>query len=339
VTDTEARYQGPGRIGVVETISATPGPGQVRVRVQRCGICGSDLHAFRGHGMMPPNCPGHEMSGVVDAVGAGVRAVREGDRVAIEPLSRCGQCRYCMAGNYHLCAGLEFLGLGLAGGMATQLLAPDYTTFALPSQVDFTLGALAEPTAVAVHAVRLGGVREGSRVLVLGAGTIGLLTAAACRHLGAGFVAITARHPQQRALAATLGVDQVLGPDDYGAVSETPEAVIETVGGEATTVSDAVYAAARGGSVVIVGLFEKTPAFEPLIMLIKELHLVGSMVYNRPQPGRADFEVALDLLASKAQTLRALVTHTFDLADVQQAFETAADKHSGAVKVLLAPNG
>ncbi len=336
--EREARYQGLGRIGVVEVAATTPGPGQVRVSVQRCGICGSDLHAFRGRGMLPPSCPGHEMSGIIDAVGPGARGVREGDRVTIEPLSRCGRCRHCLAGDYHLCGGLQFLGLGLAGGMATHLLAPDYTAFALPADIDFELGALSEPTAVAVHSARLAGVRDGSRVLVLGAGTIGLLAAAACRHLGAGFVAITARHPQQRALAEALGVDQVLSPDDSGSVSETPDAVIETVGGEATTVSDAVYAVARGGTVVIVGLFEKTPVFEPLIMLVKELRLVGSMVYNRPASGGADFEVALDLLSSKAQVLRGLITHTFNLSNIQEGFETAADKKSGAVKVLIAPN-
>ncbi|MBI5504150.1 MAG: alcohol dehydrogenase catalytic domain-containing protein [Deltaproteobacteria bacterium] len=337
--ERQARYQGPGRIGVVEAATPVPGLGQVRLRVQRCGICGSDLHAFRGRGMLPPSCPGHEMSGIIDAVGARARGVREGDRVTIEPLSRCGKCAYCLAGDYHLCPGLEFVGLGLAGGMATHVLAPDYTTFALPREVDFELGALAEPTAVAVHAARLGGVTKGSRVLVLGAGTIGLLAAAACGHAGAGFVAITARHPHQRALAEAIGVDQVLHPDEVGSLGEPPQTVIETVGGEATTVSDAVYAAARGGSVVIVGLFEKTPAFEPLIMLIKELRLVGSMVYNRPRGAGADFEVALELLSSRAQVLRRLITHTFDLEDIQKGFETASDKHSGAVKVLLAPNG
>lgn len=338
MSEREARYQGPGRIDVVEAPAKVPGPGQVRVLVQRCGICGSDLHTFRGHGMLPPGCPGHEFSGVVDAAGAGARGVREGDRVTIEPLVRCGTCRHCLAGDYHLCPRLEFVGLGMPGGMATHVVAPDYAAFALPPDVDFDLGALAEPTAVAIHAARLGGVREGSRVLVAGAGTIGLLSAAAARHLGAGFVAISARHPHQRALAESLGVDQVVSPDDLGAAGE-PDVVIETVGGDASTVNDAVFAVGRGGTIVIVGLFERTPEFQPLIMLVKEVRMVGSMVYNRPAHGRADFEVALDLLGTHAQQLRRLVTHTFDLADIQKGFETAADKRSGAIKVMLAPNG
>jgi len=339
MTEREARYQGTGRIDVVEAPAKVPGPGQVRVLVQRCGICGSDLHTFRGHGMMPPGCPGHEMSGIIDAVGAGARGVHEGDRVTIEPVVRCGTCRYCLAGDYHLCPRLEFVGLGIAGGMATHVVAADYSAFALPADVDFALGALAEPAAVAIHAARLGGVREGSRVVVAGAGTIGLLSAAAARHLGASFVAISARHPHQRALAQALGVDEVLSPDDLGAASETPDVIIETVGGEASTVNDAVFAIGRGGTIVIVGLFEKTPEFQPLIMLVKEVRMVGSMIYNRPAQGRADFDVALELLASRSQALRRLVTHTFDLSDIQKGFETAADKTSGAVKVMLAPNG
>lgn len=335
----QAHYEAVGKIGLRETATADPLPGQLRVRVQRCGICGSDLHVFRGHSALPAICPGHEISGIVDAVGHGAVGVREGDRVAIEPLSRCGRCRHCLAGNYHLCAKVDLFGVGLDGGMATSVLVPDHAAFVLPSAVDFELGALTEPAAVAVHAARLGGVRGGSRVLVLGAGTVGLLAAAAAQHLGASFVAITARHPHQRDLAEALGVDQVLDPADLRPLGERPDSVLETVGGEATTVADGVRAVQRGGSVVIVGLFEKSPVFDPLTMLMKEVRLIGSMVYNRPPSGGADFDVALDLLASRGETLRRLVTHTFALSDIQKGFETAADKKSGAIKVLLSPAG
>jgi 2-desacetyl-2-hydroxyethyl bacteriochlorophyllide A dehydrogenase len=333
----EARYRSAGEIFVHELPRPDPGAGEVRVRIERCGICGSDLHAFRGHAELPDGCPGHEMSGIVDAVGAGAHGVREGDRVAIEPLRRCGRCRHCTSGNYHLCGRLALYGVTLPGGMATDVVVPDYTLFALPSGVDFDLGALAEPMAVAVHALRLGCVGHGSRVLVLGAGTIGLVAAAAARHLGAAHVAISARHPQQRRLAEALGVDEVLDPASLRGSGDKPEVVVETVGGAATTVADGMLAAARGGTIVVIGLFENTPVFDPGVMILKELRLVGSMVYNRPPREPADFDVALEVLADRAEALRGLITHTFALADVQKAFETAGDKQSGAVKVLLAP--
>ena len=337
--DLEARYESAGRIGVRETATPTPGPGEVRVRIHRCGICGSDLHVFRGHSPLPSACPGHEMSGVVDAVGSDTSDVREGDRVAIEPLRRCGECRHCTTGNYHLCGRLQVHGVTLPGGMASSIVVPDYAAFPLSPALDFGLGALAEPTAVAVHAARLGGVGEHSRVLVLGAGTIGLVAAAAARHLGAAWVGISARHPHQRRVAEAIGVDEVLDPSRLKVAGEKPDVVLETVGGDATTVADGMLAVTRGGTIVVIGVFEKTPAFDPGILLIKEVRLVGSMVYNRPPTGIADFELALECIEAHATALRGMLTHTFPIEDVQSAFETASDKKSGAIKVLLAPNG
>lgn len=332
----ELRAPAAGRVEVVEGPCCDPAHGEVRVAVQRCGICGSDLHWFLGRQMLPPVCPGHEMSGIVDAVGAGVSGVREGDRVTVEPLVRCGECTLCRRGDYHLCARLQIPGLTAPGGMASSLVVPAYSLFTLPDSIDFELGALAEPTAVTVHALRLANVGSGSRVLILGAGTIGLLTAAAARHLGAEHVSITARHEHQREAALRLGCDEVLTPDSACDVSGHPGAVIETVGGTASTLDDAVSVVARGGSVIVVGLFEQPPAFNPLTFIMKEVRIVGSMVYNR-KAGRADFDIALEILTDHRSQLRPLVTHVVPLKDAQVAFETAADKKSGAVKVMLDP--
>jgi 2-desacetyl-2-hydroxyethyl bacteriochlorophyllide A dehydrogenase len=240
----------------------------------------------------------------------------------------------CRRGDYHLCARLELGGVTFPGGMASHLVVPSYTLFRLPEALDFEIGALAEPTAVVVHALRLAGVGQGSRVLVLGAGTIGQLAAVAARHFGAEFVAITARHPHQKNAATRLGCDQVLDPDRQGEVERRPHSVIETVGGRASTVADAVNVITRGGTVVIVGLFDAAPAFDPLALIVKEVRLVGSMVYNRRGP-EADFDTALAILAARGPDLRHLVTHSFALRDAQRAFETAADKKSGAIKVML----
>lgn len=313
-----------------------PGPGEVRVAVERCGICGSDLHWFLGRASTPDVCPGHEISGVVAATGPEVRDWKPGDAVAIEPIRRCSACAFCARGDYHLCKQIALYGVILPGGMASTVNVPAYCLHRLPAGVDTTLGALAEPMAVAVHALRLGGVDSGTDVLVLGAGTIGLVTVAAARFLGARSVAVTARHPHQKTAAERLGCDEVLAPERPRA-ARRPSVVIETVGGHASTVSDGVGAVAPGGTVVITGLFEKTPEFDPMTMMLKEVRLVASMVYNR-RDARSDFEIALEILADRASDLRTLVTHELALTDAQRGFETAADKSSGAIKVLLVPS-
>ena len=326
-------------IGRVETVAAAPrgpGSGEVRVSVRRCGICGSDLHFFTGRQPLPAVCPGHEISGVVAAVGADVDGWSPGQRVAVEPLVRCGHCPRCRRGDYHLCRQLRIAGVAVPGGMADSLVVPDYTLFRLPDAVDFELGALAEPMAVVVHALRLAGTVEGTSVLVLGAGSIGLLAAAAARHLGAGSVAITARHEHQRAAARRLGCDRVLDPDDVQKVEPRPCVVIETVGGSAATVPDAIRTVDRGGTIVIIGIFDAPLRIDSQALLVKEIRLVGSMVYNRTG-GKADFDTALEILAAHASELRPLVTHVFALEEAQVGFETAADKKTGAIKVMLAP--
>jgi len=335
MTELALRADAVGRVNASPTASREPDAGEVRVAVERCGICGSDLHWFLGRMPITGVCPGHEISGTIDSVGRGVTDWKSGDRVTIEPIARCGECARCKAGDYHLCASVNLYGVGLPGGMATHIVVPAYCLYRLPAEVDFELGALAEPLAVTVHALRLANAGPDSTVLVLGAGTIGQMTVAAARHLGVRRIGVTARYGHQRAAAERLGCDEVLAPDDPR-MSERPTVVVETVGGRATTVADAVQAIDAGGTVVITGLFEDTPKFDALTMLMKEVRIVASMVYNRRGPA-SDFDTALEILAARANDLRPLVTHTFPLADAQRAFETAADKSCGAIKVMLAP--
>jgi len=332
----------PGILEVRDVPRPEPGPGEVIVKVRSCGICGSDLHWFCGGFPPPPICPGHEISGEVADVGEGVSRVRPGDRVAVEPLVVCRDCWACRTGDYQLCRTLRIAGTMVDGGFAEYLRMPAYALFHLPAAVDFEVGALAEPLAVCTHAMRLANVRLGDRVLVLGAGTIGLLSVAAARAAGATEVWITARHPQQRTAAERLGATRVFGgptatADLSAAVDGTPvDVVVETVGGTGDTLNDAVTAVRRGGTVAVLGVFTSTPALNALMLVVREVRLVGSLTYGRLGP-RADFDVALQLLAEQPERFRRLITHRVGLGDITAGFKTAADKQSGSIKVAVQP--
>lgn len=320
-----------------------PGTGEVLIRVRSCGICGSDLHFFQG-GVPPPRvCPGHEMSGEVAAVGPGGEAFRPGDRVTIEPLVVCQRCAYCRTGNYQLCTRLRLVGTLLNGGFAEYVCMPAYTLFKLPGEVDYALGALAEPLAVALHAIRLARVRLGNRVLVLGAGTIGLLAVAAARSAGAAEIWTTARHPHQAHAAQSLGATQVFtGSDASTAVSaaamEFPiDVVVETVGGTADTINQALHLVRPGGTVAVIGIFTAASALDALCLVVKEIRVIGSLTYGRA--GRyADFDLALQLLAAEPERFHQLLTHTVPLSAITRGFEIASTKRGGAIKVVVQPD-
>lgn len=330
----------PGVFELRERERPSPEPGEAIVKVRSCGICGSDLHFFHGSFPPPPVCPGHEISGEVVAVGAAATGIRIGERVAVEPLVVCRECTACRTGDYQLCQRFRVIGTMLDGGFAECVRVPSYALFPLPATVDCEVGALAEPLAVAVHAVRLANVRLGDRVVVLGAGTIGLLSVAAAKAAGAAEVWISARHAQQSAAAGALGATRVFsGPDAAGALAtqahdQPVDVVVETVGGAADTINEAVHLVRRGGWVAVLGVFTNAPSLNALALVVKEVRIVGSLTYNRPGP-RADFDIALALLADDPERFRALITHRFPLTEITRGFATAADKRSGSIKVAI----
>src|SRR4029077_12123555 len=224
--------RGAGNVVLDDIERPTPEVGEVVVRVRNCGICGSDLHWYHDQMMIPRVCPGHEIAGEVADVGAGVTSLKAGDPVALEGIASCGTCRYCLAGDYHLCPLIGLVGITIPGGFAEYTTLPARHCFRVPAGVDFATAALSEPLGVAVHAVRISGLAIGQRVLILGAGTIGLMAVVAARAGGAGEVIVTARRPQQRAAALALGADRVVDPSDaLGDVDMPIDLVIETVGG------------------------------------------------------------------------------------------------------------
>jgi L-iditol 2-dehydrogenase len=331
--------KGPGKVVVEDAPRPTPGPGEVVVRVGACGICGSDLHWYHDQMMIPQVCPGHEIAGHVAMVGPGVAGLAEGDRVCVEGIASCGACRYCRAGDYHYCPSIGIVGMTIPGGYAEFLRIPARHCFAV-GDMEFPTAALAEPLGVAVHGVRIANLRIGQRVLVLGAGTIGLMGVVAARAGGAGEILVTARRPQQKAAALALGADRVFDDTEEAALleaaSESPiDLVLESVGGTAATLDTAVAACRPGGTICLLGVYTRAVAFPAIFTIVKELTIKGSFVYSRAG-ARADFDVVVDLLRRHGVRIAGtMVTHRFPLERIGEAFATAADKTSGSIKVTI----
>ena len=327
---------GKEKIEVRNTAVPSPDAGEVIVRVRACGICGSDLHFY--HGVFPANpniSPGHEFAGEVVELGDGVRCFEPGQRVVVEPIRRCQECAFCRSGRYHLCPRHVLLGMFAPGGLADHVSVPAYTLYSLPHALDFELGALVEPLAVAVHGVHIVNVTVGERVLVLGSGTIGLFSIIAAKAAGAGEVVATYRHDHQGEAARAAGASRVIRDSDATRLEkEGIDVVIETIGGSAPTLAQALGAVRPGGRISVLGLFPDAVQLGGLALSLKEVTVVGGITYCRPGL-HSDFDVALGILQSDPERARAVITHRFPLDEATQAFATAADKGTKSLKVQV----
>lgn len=322
---------------VIETLpDPTPGPGELVVKVGRCGICGSDLHmtedaAFgRGAG----DVLGHEFAGEVVAIGAGTEGVRAGDLVSVIPLASCGACASCRAGEPAWCEGFGLQG----GGYAEYAVTRPNQCVALPQSASLADGALVEPLAVALHGVQMSGLKPGDRVLVLGAGPIGLAVAFWARRRGAARVVVQDIAAWQRDRALAMGAtDFVIDPDEPVAASDRAlggkaDIVFECVGVPGL-IAQAVQQTRARGTILLLGLCTRPDTFDSFAMLSKELRLVTSAFFTR-----GDYEAALDVLSAGAAEPRLLVTGTVALADVPVVFE-GLKRRTQQCKVMIAPGG
>ncbi|MFP8873176.1 MAG: alcohol dehydrogenase catalytic domain-containing protein [Myxococcota bacterium] len=303
-----------GRVDLVD-VPRPEGEG-IRLRTRSAGICGSDLHMVSGP-FAPAHTLGHEIAGVLP----------DGRAVAIEPLAACGHCDACTTGDYQLCReGLStVLGIGRDGGMAEEVVVPERAIVPLPAGVDVADACLVEPLAVAIHGLRRAGVRNDLRVAVVGGGTIGLCAVAAVIGLGAP-VALVARHDSQREAGARLGAAEASGEYD----------VVIDAAGTASALAKAVGLAKPGGTLLLLATYWdgfEIPAFD---VCLREIRIVPASLYGRGDQGR-DIDSAAQLLGSRPEIPDILITHRFPLEGVAEAFATAADRSSGAIKVVLEP--
>ncbi len=318
-------------VGVVDVEPPALPDGWARLRIAACGICGSDLHVLRHHMVrLPGATPGHEMVGYPLDGPAGL----DDALYAVEPRTWCGSCSFCVRGQRQQCPRGQLLGVSAPGGLAEFVDAPVASLHRLPDGLEPLAASAAEPLAVCVRAVHLARLETDSRVLVLGAGSIGLLSALLARDR-CSTVAISARHPHQRAAAKQLGIE----PLEEGEVAAwareySPDVVIETVGGLADTVDEAVGCARAGGTVVVLGVFAEPRPLNLLALMAKELSVVGSNTYGTDRRG-PEFASAVALLPRYGDEIGPLQTHQFPLEQVADAFACADDKASGSIKVTL----
>jgi L-iditol 2-dehydrogenase len=312
---------------------------QVLIKVKRIGICGSDIHAYYGkHPYISyPIVQGHEFSGEIARLGDKVQGLAEGDRVTVMPQLVCGECYPCRHGNYHICDDLKVIGCQ-ADGAAREYIPVDHQlVVTLPSGMNFDYGAMVEPVAVGVHAVkRLGDVR-GMNLLILGAGPIGNLTAQSAKGLGAKSVLVTDISDSRLEIAKicrivhTLNVafenledkvDEYFGPD--GA-----DAILECVGVE-ETIAIAIHLARKGTDIVVVGVFREKAALDVGLVQDKELRMIGTLMYQAE-----DYRIAINLIQSKIVNLDPLISQHFAFEDYPKAFEYIEQHQDKTMKVLI----
>ncbi|MEN5093908.1 2,3-butanediol dehydrogenase [Pseudomonas protegens] len=326
-----------------------PGPGEVLLQVAYCGICGSDLHEYADgphsipqhaahplSGCRAPLTLGHEFCGQVVALGPGVDPRLLGQRVAVEPEYRCGECQYCRMGQYNLCDSMGFIGLMGDGGFAEQALVPAYMLHLLPERVSFKQAAVLEPAAVAYHALNQSSLMAGDSCVVFGLGPIGLLLILLARLRGVERIYAVDLDPQRRRLALELGASAALDgrdPQLQEHLRQLSDGGLDTAfeaAGTQQTLSHALHCLRKGGEAVLVGLMGQVQ-FDAFHLVNNELRLLSSVGYRHVYPE------LIELLASGRLDLSRVVTRCLALEQaVEQGFEVLLHDKS-QIKVLVNP--
>jgi (R,R)-butanediol dehydrogenase/meso-butanediol dehydrogenase/diacetyl reductase len=328
-----AVFKALGRPLAIEDVpEPKPARDEVLIKVGRCGICGSDLHmtAEAEFGAKPGTILGHEFSGEVIEAGAEVQRLKKGDRVAVAPLRSCGHCASCLAGRPAWCAAFALQG----GGYAEYATATERQCRVLPKSVSLEDGALVEPLAVSLHGVNLSGLTQGARVVVLGAGPIGLATTFWARRQGAGKIVVRDLIEEPRMLALKEGASAFIpAREDMRAVTDAlggpADIVFECVGVPGVIAQAIEYVRPRG-TVVVLGLCTKPDTFVPFRAVAKEVRIQTSAFFETP-----DFETVLSTLDQGAAEPHMLITGTVPLADMPTTFE-ALRHRTTQCKVMVA---
>jgi 2-desacetyl-2-hydroxyethyl bacteriochlorophyllide A dehydrogenase len=316
----------PNRMKVSRIEDPTPAAGEAVIKVEACGICGTDIHVLRGE-FAPtryPIVPGHEFCGEVVAVAADVRNLKAGDFVAVDPSLFCGKCRQCRLGRFNLCENWNAIGVGSANGACAEFVAvPSANAFRLPADMPRHWGALVEPLSCAVHGLDQVDLQVAEDYLIYGAGTMGLLLAQLAKDSGASKVEMVERNPHRHALAKRLAADRVAISADELDKPQGWDVVIDATG-VVPAIEDGLRRVARGGTFLMFGVAnaDATATFSPFRVYNDEIKIIGSMAVLH------SFERALTLLAKGVIDCEAMITNRFPL-----------DQYQGAIDTFLAGSG
>ena len=329
---------GQRQIAIRDVPKPEPGPGEVLVKVEYAGICGSDVHAYKSLIFPVGTILGHEFTGTISAVGTGVSRLRPGQRVVARPAGICGECEWCRRGELALCVKhLENTpGLKLPGGFAEYVKLYDYQALPLPEAISLQEGAQLEPLAVCCRAVHAAPGRAGDAVVIFGAGPIGLLVLQLARLSGARPVTVVEKSSARRRKAGELGAEHVLEPsaDLVKRIREReehgPKLVFDCVGNE-ETVNRSLEAVRSGGQVVMIGASAKPFPVNQLRWLQRGITVIASMGYFVD-----DFGAAIGVLEKRLVDVASLVSHVIPLGEIEKGIQSLEDPEQ-ALKVLVRP--
>ncbi|MFG2178011.1 zinc-dependent alcohol dehydrogenase family protein [Streptomyces abikoensis] len=324
---------GPGEARSTETADPVPAPGEVVVEVSSCGLCGTDMHILGGE--LPsatyPLVPGHELTGRVVALGAGVTAPAVGTRVAVDPNLPCGACHYCRVGRGNLCDDYSAIGVTRDGGFAEFVAVPAHCAYVLPDELSDAAAGLVEPLSCAVHGLDRLPRRPGEHYLIYGAGTMGLMMAAVVRGAGAASVSMVDVNAERLAFAESFAADAVATGADVLDRPQGFEVVIDATGVVAA-IEDGLTRVRKGGTFLQFGVADpaRTATFSPFAVYNREIDIIGSMAVHH------SFQPAIDLLAAGLD-LDPLVSDVFGLEGFDEA--VAAFRAGTGRKIHIAPAG
>lgn len=330
----------PYQVDLREVENPRLGAGDVLIKVQCVGVCGSDVHAYTGtHPFRkPPVILGHEMAGEIVDTGGNVALFKKGDRVSVEPQTYCHQCSSCSRGRYNICKGKRLLGTtAWPGAFAEYVAIPEDKVYLLPDGVSYEEGALAEPLTVGIHAVQMARISMGDSVLIMGSGTIGLATLVALKQAGATRIIATDVVDFNLAKATEFGA--------WATVNVKRESLKEKVnqltGGEGvdaaviavhvpSLIDESLDLVRKGGRAVLVAIFDEKATIDPFKMVFNEVELVGSWTYD----GR-EFQAAIDLMGQKRIEMDSFVTHRWPIERVRDALDLVDKRTEDVIKVVL----
>jgi (R,R)-butanediol dehydrogenase/meso-butanediol dehydrogenase/diacetyl reductase len=329
-----------------------PGPNEVQLDVEWCGICGTDVEEFTCGPLVIPTTPhpltgfcapmimGHEVAGRIRRVGSGVSNVAVGDLVGLDGSFFCGQCPACRRHQFNVCPQWAFIGMSYPGGLAEQMIVPAYMALRVSREVPAEWIALAEPISVAVRSIRRGRLEAGEDVLILGGGAVGLGVLQVAQEMGASQVTVIENVAFRRKLAMELGATQALAPESdlvqqvRDVCHGGPDLIFDCTGSNEIP-SQAILAVRLGGRIVQVGLPPTPRQFDILQIALREIELIGTLghVYDE------DYSSALELITSERVQVAPLITHRLMLKDtVAEGFsKLAANAIENVLKVVITP--